>query len=157
MAQAKAQWVHARMTGRAHAVAAMQLQLLAQRGTRRDGLLVERRHVGRGRRGRGAQEVLQDLLAPDHGRRPRRIAGDAQHAGVAQDSATLAGRERDAAELGTLDAVDAVVLALGGLFQRDGKRSRSPRTALRSVAPSIARQPGGSAVLLSSTVYAWSR
>ena len=56
-----------------------------------DRLLVERRHVRRRRRRRRAEDVLQDVLAANDDRGPRRIAGHREHAALAQHAAALGG------------------------------------------------------------------
>jgi len=79
------------------------------RGTRR-GRFVEVRLDAFGRRWRRrAENVLQNVLATNDHRGACRIAGDGEHAAVAQHTAALGCREIDAPELGSLDARDAVV------------------------------------------------
>ena len=70
---------------------------------------VERGHIRRRRRWRRTEDVLQDVLAANDDRRPRRIAGDGEHAAMAQHAAALVRRELDAPELRSGHALDAVV------------------------------------------------
>ena len=107
--QAEAERVHLVMAGGAHGVGAVLLHLLAQGGGGADGGLVERRNVGRRRRRRAAQNVVEDVLSADDDRGTRGVAGDGEHAGVAEDAAALGGGELDAAEVRPLDACDAVM------------------------------------------------
>src|SRR5690349_3218325 len=88
----------------------MLLHPLAQ-GLARDlrGLLVERRHLGRWRRWRRAQQVFQHPLAALDRAGARRVRSDSEHAGVPQHSTALAGLKRHLAELVALDARDAIV------------------------------------------------
>ena len=64
-----------------------------------DRLLVERAARRRRRRRRRAENVLQDVLAANDDRRPRRIARDGEHAALAQHAAALGGRQLDPPEL----------------------------------------------------------
>ena len=101
--QPEAERIHVAMAGRARRIAPVHLELLAHRLRLGAGRLLERRHVGRRRRRRHAEEILQHVLAANHGRGARRIARDRQHARLAQHAAAAIGRQLDPAELGAGD------------------------------------------------------
>ena len=88
----------------------MLFELLPQRAGVAHGLFVQRRNIGRRRRRRRAENILQHVLSANHGRGPRRIARNGQDAGMAQDAAALVGRQIHPPELRPGDAFDAVVL-----------------------------------------------
>ncbi len=77
--ETEAQRVHVAVTGRTRRIAAMAFQLLAHRAPAARVRILERRNVARRRLGRRAEDVLQHVLAANHGRRSRRIARDRQH------------------------------------------------------------------------------
>ena len=88
----------------------MLLHPLAHRGAGGAArVLLERRHVGRRKRRRAAEQVLQDPLAALHGRRAIRVGGDEQHAALAEQTAAGIAWNRDAPEVGAVDVGDAVV------------------------------------------------
>src|SRR5690606_34192529 len=68
------------------------------------------RHVGRRRRWRGAQDVVQDPLPPQYGRGTPRAGGDGEDGALAQDAAPLFGVGKgDLPEPTPVDAGNAVV------------------------------------------------
>ena len=73
------------------------------------GLFHRVRDVGRGRRRRRIEQVLQDPFAAKDGRSARGIRRDRQDAGLCENAAAMRiGREIDAAELAALDVRNAV-------------------------------------------------
>ena len=99
------------MTARAGDVGPVLGQPLADRERRGDRVVLERRHVRRGRRWRRAEDVLEDPFAADHGRRAGRVGGHGQDAPLAEQAAPHAVvAELDATELAAVDVRDAVVL-----------------------------------------------
>ncbi len=107
----EAHGVHQLVTARAGDVGPVLGQPLANRERRRDRVVLQRRHVRRGRRRRRAEDVLEDPLAADHGRRAGRVGGHGQDTPLAEQAAPHAVvAELDASEVAAVDVRDAVVL-----------------------------------------------
>ena len=68
------------------------------------------RDIGRWRRRRRAEQVLEHPLAALHHRGPIGIRGHRQHAALPQQPAAISGGQRDATELRAVNPRDAVVL-----------------------------------------------
>ena len=97
------------MTARADRTAAVQLHPFAQRRRIAPVVLLQRRHVGRRRRGRRPQQRLQHPLAAQHHRRPVGVGGHGQQARVAQQPVPAVVLPAVAAEPAAVDVRDAVV------------------------------------------------
>ncbi len=69
----------------------------------------ERRDVGRRRRRRGAENVLQDPFAANDRGRPRRVRRQGQDAAVSEQSFPRIVGHRDAPELAAVDVRDSIV------------------------------------------------
>src|SRR4029077_8084560 len=71
---------------------------------------LELRDVGRRWRRRGIEQILEDPFPPFDGRSARRVRRDREHAGMTQKAPPLAGCERHALKLFSLNPLDAVML-----------------------------------------------
>ena len=91
--QAEAERVHVAVAGRAGRVGAVPSSCSRIDCDSAPADFLEQRHVGRRRRRRHAEDVLQHVLAANHRRRARRIARHGQHAGLAQHAAAPIGRQ----------------------------------------------------------------
>ena len=90
--EGKTQRIHAIVAGATQGLAAVCLQRLAQRGCpalQSLGRLFQRGNVGRRRRGRDAEDVVQDEQAALHGRCTVGIGGGGQEGPLRQDAAPL--------------------------------------------------------------------
>src|ERR1700753_3378084 len=97
------------MAGRTDSVGAVLLHLLAERHRGADRAFIEWRNVRRGRGRRRAENVIEDVLAANHDRSARGIAGNRENAALAENAAALFRLKIDAPEVGALDAVNPVV------------------------------------------------
>ncbi len=100
-------------------VGPVQLQALAERGGV-GGLraLVQLGDVGRGRRGRRAEDLLEDPLPALHGRGPVGVRGQRQDARLRQDPAATTVGQGDPTEVVAGDALDPVVPGQGRVDER---------------------------------------
>src|SRR5262249_18636429 len=108
--QPEAERVHPVVARGAFGARPVAFQLFAQGGDGADGGLVQQRNVGGRRRRWRSQDIFQHVLAAQHRRRARGIAGYSEHTGLAEYTAALIGAEFDAPEIRASDAVDAVKL-----------------------------------------------
>src|SRR5688572_22134399 len=103
--------VHDLVAARTERPLGVQMHLLAQRARMRlrPGLFLERRHDGRRRWDRRADDVLEDPYAALNWRRALRQRGDEQDAAVAEHAAASVVLDGHAAEVAAVNAVDTVV------------------------------------------------
>ncbi len=102
--------IHHLVTARARGVRAVLHHLLTHRpgGLARFGFL-ERGDVGRRRRRRRAENILEHPLPTENGRRTGRMGCDGEQAAFAKKAPARFVRQHDAAELAAVDARDAVM------------------------------------------------
>src|SRR5688572_27992197 len=91
----------------------MSRQTLANGKVGRNRVVDERRHVREQRRRRRSKEIVENPLAPNYRRGPRRIGGHRQDAAVPQQPAPLPLkliRKRDLAEMAAVNVRNSVML-----------------------------------------------
>ena len=84
------------MANRTRRIRTMLLQPHPHRNIHPRTLVLQPRYIGRRRRRRSPQEILQNPLTPNHRRRPRRIRSQRQNRTVRQQAATRRALKRDA-------------------------------------------------------------
>src|SRR4030095_13690172 len=100
-------------------VTAMRSHALAHRKIGGHVAFIERGHVGRWRRRRRAEDVLQHEDAAKYRRGPRRIRRDREEAALPQQAAAMSlGCERHAAESASVDVWNSVVLRQAFIEER---------------------------------------
>ena len=108
----------------------MLLHLLAQRERLAVFLRHQLGHIGRRRRRRRAEQVLENPLAALHDRGAVRIRRDGQNAALAQQTATIRVGQRHAAELRPIDLWNAVVLGEAFVDERVVGRQQIEQAAI---------------------------
>ena len=101
--------VHHFVAARADRIGAVLFHAFAQRQRFAIAIFFERRNIGRRRSGRNSEQIRENPFAALHRRRAIRIRGHSKNAALAEQTATVFGRQRDAAELASVDVRNAVV------------------------------------------------
>jgi len=105
----KADRVHQRVAGRAGRIRLVRRESLAQCGVGAEIGFLKCRDLGRRRRRRRAEQILQYPLAANDGRGPVGVRGHHQYAALAEQAEARGIVERDPAEMAAVHAIDTVM------------------------------------------------
>ncbi len=106
--EAEADGVHLGVAGGADGILAVDFHLVAEGATDGLGGIIEYGDVGRGRRGRSAEEIFEDEFSAFDGRCAGGVGGEEEEAAFGDDAHAVGAGEGDFLEFVAGDAVDAV-------------------------------------------------